>query len=243
MNIVAIIQARMGSTRLPGKVLKDLAGDTVLARVVKRTRRAKLLTKVVVATSVLPADDAIVKECERIGVACFRGDEADVLDRYYRAAQAYQAEVVVRITSDCPLIDPELIDSVIRSFVEDGADYTTNALVVTYPRGLDAEAFSAQVLAKAAESAKAIHQRTHVTPYIYENPAHFKITSLTAENDFSSYRWTLDTAEDLELIRAIYEHFAGRDDMKWREVLKLAEDVPALADINSGVRQKALHEG
>lgn len=242
-KIVAIIQARMGSTRLPGKVLMDLAGDTVLARVVNRTRRAKLLSKVAVATSVLPADDAIVRECERLGVACYRGDESDVLDRYYQAAQQFAADIVVRITSDCPLIDPELIDSVICAFLEQRPDYATNALHRTYPRGLDVEGFTVDVLGLVARSAREAHQRAHVTPYIYENPGLFRIVSLTSEKDASSHRWTLDTVEDLEIIRAVYEHFGAHDDVGWREVLQLMESRPELTRINSEVKQKALREG
>src|SRR5258706_7744145 len=130
MKIVAIIQARMGSTRLPGKVLRDLGGETVLARVVNRTRRSTLLDEVVVATSVLAADDAIVQECERLTVACFRGDELNVLDRYYRAAQEFGADSIVRITADCPLIDWELMDATIRSGLDQKADYATNSLVL-----------------------------------------------------------------------------------------------------------------
>jgi len=233
----------MGSTRLPGKVLKDLVGETVLARVVNRTRRAKLLSEVVVATSVLSADDVIVQECERLRVPCFRGDEADVLDRYYRAAQHFAADVVVRITSDCPLIDPELIDSVICAFQEQRADYATNALVVTYPRGLDVEVFKFEALVRAAKCASHVYERTHVTPYIYENPALFNIVSLSAEEDYSGYRWTIDTTEDLEMIRTVYSHFGNRDDIGWRDVLRLMEEAPELAKINSMVRQKMLHEG
>jgi spore coat polysaccharide biosynthesis protein SpsF len=242
LKIVAIIQARMGSTRLPGKVLKDLAGDTVLARVVSRTRRAKLVQQVVVATSDLPADDAIAQECNRLSVACFRGDEADVLDRYFRAAQQFSADGIVRITSDCPLIDPELIDATVQAFLEGRADYCTNALVVRYPRGLDVEVFTFEALARAEDCAKEAYQRTHVTPYFYENPGLFNIASLTADADYSDLRWTLDTIEDLEMLREIYDRLEGRD-LGWREVLDLIKNTPELARINSSVRQKELKEG
>jgi spore coat polysaccharide biosynthesis protein SpsF len=243
VRVVAIIQARMGSTRLPGKVLKDLAGETVLARVVKRTRRATLLDEVVVATTTQPADDVIVRESERLGVAYFRGDEADVLDRYYRAAQRFAADVVVRVTSDCPLIDPELIDTTVDAFLKQKADYATNALVITYPRGLDVEVFTAAALAWTWEAAKESYQRTHVTPYIYENPARFKIVSLTAEKDYGVFRWTLDTKEDLEALREMYKHFADGGNVHWREALALAKTHPELAKLNANVQQKALREG
>ena len=142
MKVVAIIQARMGSTRLPGKVLKDLEGKTVLARVVNRLRRARLIGEVLVATTDRAVDDTIVKECSSISVPVSRGDQDDVLDRYFRAAQLAKADVVVRITSDCPLIDPEITDKTIAAFLETRPDYASNAMVRTYPRGLDTEVMS-----------------------------------------------------------------------------------------------------
>lgn len=243
MKIVAIIQARMGSTRLHGKVLKNLCGQTVLARVVNRTRRAQLAAEIVVATSVLPADDDILRECDRLAVPCFRGDEGDVLDRYYHAAQQFAADAVVRITSDCPLIDPELIDATVRAFLDEMADYATNSLTITYPRGLDVEVFTADALACAWQQAKQTYQRTHVTPYLYEHPEQFKIESLTCEESFGHFRWTLDTQEDWELIEIIYNRFSGRDDFRWREVLALMKSEPELTDLNSHVQQKAITEG
>jgi spore coat polysaccharide biosynthesis protein SpsF len=243
MRVVAIVQARMGSTRLPGKALKDLGGETVLARVVNRTRRATLVDEVVVATSVLPADDAIARECEGLKVSCFRGDELDVLDRYYRAAQKFAADAIVRITADCPLIDPELIDATIRSRLDQKADYASNSLVRSYPRGLDVEVFTADALARAWSAAKEEYQRIHVTPYLYENPKSFKVISTAEEMDHSNYRWTLDTAEDLELLRAVYKHFGNRDSIRWIEVLDLMEAQPELGALNSHVRQKTLREG
>lgn len=243
MKVVAIIQARMGSTRLPGKVLRDLGGETVLARVVSRTRRSTLLGGVCVATSVLPVDDVIAQECGRLSVACFRGDEEDVLDRYYQAAQHHSADAVVRITADCPLVDPELIDDTVRAFRDRKPDYATNSLLVTYPRGLDVEVFTMDALARAWREAREPYQRVHVTPYIYENPRAFTALSLVAPADYSRYRWTLDTPEDLVLLRAIYQRFGNRDDFHWREVLALMEREPEMAEMNSQVRQKALREG
>jgi spore coat polysaccharide biosynthesis protein SpsF len=240
---VAIIQARMGSTRLAGKVLRDLGGQTVLARVVRRTRRATLLDETLVATSLLPADDAIAEECHRLAVACFRGDEDDVLDRYYHAAGSARADVVVRITADCPLIEPQLIDELLKTFAEQEADYATNALVISYPRGLDVEVFSAEALRRTWFEAKQPYERVHVTPYLYEQSGRFQVLSVSSEADYSSYRWTLDTADDLEMIRSVYEHFGNRDDFHWRDVLALMEREPALAEMNSHVQQKALREG
>ncbi len=149
MRTVAIIQARTGSTRLPGKVLRDIGGATMLARVVRRVKRARRVDEVVVATTTEAADDAVVAECAKIGAGVFRGSELDVLGRYYRAACAAQAEVVVRITSDCPLIDPELVDRVIDARAAHDVDYVSNSLEKTYPRGVDAEAMTFAALASA----------------------------------------------------------------------------------------------
>ena len=240
MRIVAIIQARMGSTRLPGKVLKDLAGETVLARVVNRTQRAKLLHDLVVATTDKPADDRIVEECARLEIACFRGDEADVLDRYYRAAQRFAADVIVRITSDCPLIDPETTDKTIAAFLEARPDYASNTLVRTYPRGLDTEVMSSGALGRAWREARKPYEREHVTPYIYQHPAEFKLLSVTEDADHSGHRWTLDTPEDLEFVRAIFGRFKDHASFIWRDVLDLLDREPELMELNRSVLQKRL---
>ena len=239
--IVAIVQARMGSTRLPGKVLKDLGGDTILARVVHRLRRARLINEIVIATTTSPADDSIVRECERLAVKCFRGSEQDVLDRYYQAAKVLSAEAVVRITSDCPLIDPELVDATVRTFLEKKADYANNVSPRTFPRGLDVEVLTFAGLERAWREAVKPHEREHVTPYFYEHPELFHLTSIQGESDYSAYRWTLDTSEDLELIRAIYSRLGNRDDFGWHEALAVMEREPELVDLNSHIIQKSLH--
>jgi spore coat polysaccharide biosynthesis protein SpsF len=238
VKVVAIIQARMGSTRLPGKVLKDLCGETVLARVVNRTRRATLLNEVVVATSVQPADDAIVQECGRLSVACFRGDEADVLDRYYRAAEKFSADAIVRITSDCPLIDPEVSDKTIRAFLDQHPDYASNVLQRSYPRGLDTEVMTFAALQSAQREARDPYQREHVTPFLYQHPDRFRLVSVTGDRDYSHYRWTLDTREDLEFLRAVYARRAEAPDPAWQDVLRILEGEPDLAAINEHVKQK-----
>jgi spore coat polysaccharide biosynthesis protein SpsF len=241
MKTAAIVQARMGSTRLPGKVLIDLGGQTVLARVVRRLRRSVLLDDVMVATTHSAGDDAIVSECQRLSVSCFRGSEDDVLDRYFQATQVCQAGVLVRITSDCPLIDPELVDETIRVFHEQRADYVNNTGAHTYPRGLDTEVFSRAALERAWTEARKSYEREHVTPYFYEHSELFRVASADGPIDFGRYRWTLDTPEDLELIRAIYQRFANRDDFTWRQVIAVMEQEPELAQLNSHVLQKSLH--
>jgi spore coat polysaccharide biosynthesis protein SpsF len=240
MIVIAIIQARMGSTRLPGKVLTDLGGDTVLARVVSRARRCSLVNDVAVATSTDPDDDAIVKECQRLRIRAFRGSEQDVLDRYYRTAQETKAEAVVRITSDCPLIDPGVSDKIIQAFLDVRPDYASNVLERTYPRGLDTEVMTFTALESAWQNAREPHQREHVTPYLYQHPERFRLLSVTGERDYGQYRWTLDTPEDLEFLRAVYARRGESEDFSWRDVLSIIDRDPQLAQINRHIEQKTV---
>lgn len=240
MRAVAIVQARMGSTRLPGKVLMQLAGRSVLERVIRRLRRSSKLSTIVVATTTSPNDDCIVTECERLGVKSYRGSEPDVLDRYYRAVEATEADVVVRVTSDCPLIDAEVLDETIAEFESTRADYVSNCVPRTFPRGLDAEVIARSALAQAWQEAGNPYQREHVTPYIYEHPELFKLCFHRTTVDYSRYRWTLDTAEDFELLNEVCSYFGADDSFGWREVLALMELRPELAELNSNVLQKPL---
>lgn len=243
MEVAAIVQARMGSTRLPRKVLADIAGETMLARVVGRVKRSRLISRTMVATTRLPADDAVMEECRRLGVEAFRGSEQDVLDRYCRAAEACGAEAVVRITADCPLIDPEVIDETVRCFLEAHADLAWNDTPVSYPRGLDVEVIDVGALRRAWHHASLPHERVHVTPYIYSHPELFRIVSLQTGSDYSRQRWTVDTTEDLALARAVYRHLGSDRDFGWREVQRLLSEMPELLELNRGVRQKRLEEG
>lgn len=240
MNVVAIVQARMGSSRLPGKVLMDLGGRSVLERVICRIRRVSTINAVVVATTELAKDDVIAKECERLGVESSRGSEHDVLDRYYHAASNAQAEAVVRITSDCPVIDPELVDEVNLHFQACRADYVNNCSPRTFPRGLDVEVFTMAALENAWRHAERPHQREHVTPYLYENPEQFRLSFVKGATDYSHYRWTLDTADDLALLKSIYGYFDNKDDFGWHEAIQLMERQPAVTELNSHVAQKSL---
>ena len=242
-KVVAIIQARMGSTRLPGKVLEDLGGSTVLARTVNRMRLADSLDEIIVATTVESADDAIVEEAKRLGVPSFRGSEHDVLDRYYCAALSIQAGIVVRVTSDCPLVDPRVADEVASAFMREAPDYASNTLIRTYPRGLDVEVISIDALAHAWREAREPYQRAHVTPYIYQNPHSFRLLSLTADADYSGHRWTVDTAEDLEFVRSVYALARWTQDVSWRDLLTIVALKPELSEVNRHVRQKSLQEG
>jgi spore coat polysaccharide biosynthesis protein SpsF len=243
MRVVGIIQARMGSTRLPGKVLKDICGETMLARVVRRVQRARTLSQVIVATTISPADDLLVAECKRLEVTVFRGAEQDVLDRYYWAAQANLAEAVVRITSDCPLIDPGVVDQVVYAFLSAEPDYASNTLERTYPRGLDIEVMAAASLERAWREAREFYQRVHVTPYFYENPNLFCLLSVKAESDYSGYRLTVDTPEDLVFVQKVYARLKNDISTTWMNVVQLLAREPALIELNRHIQQKALQEG
>jgi spore coat polysaccharide biosynthesis protein SpsF len=230
----------MGSTRLPGKVLMDIGGETVLSRVLKRLSRARQISEIVVATTVSSTDDLLVQDAKQIGVRFFRGPENDVLSRYCQAATAFNADGIVRITADCPLIDSGLVDDVIEAFAKNGPDLACNDFPRTFPRGLDTEVFTIHALRRAEELSILSHQREHVTPVFYERQDVFRIHSVCAGQDYSRNRWTLDTAEDLELIRAIYSYFDNRDDFTWHEVLAMLENAPELVAINSHIVQKTV---
>jgi spore coat polysaccharide biosynthesis protein SpsF len=237
---VAIIQARTGSTRLPGKVLLPLLGRPILSLVVERAARAGLVDEVVVATTVDPSDDAIVDLAAREGWAVERGSDADVLDRYAQAARAHQADIVVRITSDCPLIDPTLIDRTIEAFVDGNADYASNSLEPrTFPRGLDVEVVARAALERAWREDDDVGLREHVTPYIYSHPDRFRLVGVTSPNDLSGHRWCVDVPEDYALVGRIYDAL-GRDDFGWRDALAIVEAHPDWSELNSHVTQKTL---
>jgi spore coat polysaccharide biosynthesis protein SpsF len=243
-KVVCIIQARMGSTRLPGKVMKYLFGKTVLSHVIERVKQSKRIDEIIIATSTLEHDEIIAKKAEKCGVKYFRGNEDDVLSRYYYAAKENNADIVVRITSDCPLIDPIIIDNLIKYYKENNYDIVTNAGIDlakrTFPRGLDTEVFSFKVLEEAFNNAKESYQREHVTPYIYENSN--KIYYYKNNIDYSSYRWTLDTEEDYKLIQEIYGHlYKGEHDFYMEDILKLFEEKPELKKINEHIEQKKIN--
>jgi len=240
-RVVAIIQARMSSTRLPGKVLLDVAGEPMLARVVNRTRRATTLHDVAIATTTKPADEPIVKLCAVRGWPCFRGSEEDVLDRYYWAAKEHRADFIVRITSDCPLVEPEIVDLIVQGILERGpVDYVSNTIPPrSFPRGLDVEAISFKALERAWREDDNPAWREHVTPYIYRHPEKFVLRAVMNDQDFSHMRWTVDTPEDLAFVRRIYGHF-GHDRFSWREVLALLKEHPEWLEINRYVQQKVI---
>ena len=240
-KVVAIVQARMGSSRLPGKVLADLGGRPVLEWVLRRAARAERIDQVMVATTINPEDDALARFCKEAGYDCFRGSAFDVLDRYYRAAQAAGADVIVRLTGDCPLIDPDLLDANIQTFLaaEPPLDFAANRLPGdrTVPIGLDTEICTRAALERAWAEAQQPHEREHVMPYFYEHPDDFNILHIRPAPDYGPYRRTVDTPEDLELLRQVVAHFDD-DSFSWETVLKLFEQQPELAELNAGVQHR-----
>jgi spore coat polysaccharide biosynthesis protein SpsF len=245
-NIVAIIQARMGSTRLPGKVMKDIQGKPMLWYVVERTRKAKIVNQVVVATTNDPSDDPIISFCKAQGYSSYRGSIQDVLDRYYQAAKANHADIIVRITSDCPLVDPGLIEITVNALLEKNVDFAANRLpppfTRTFPIGLDVEVCTFAALEKAWHEATKQHEREHVMPYLYDIEGRFKVWQVNNPVDYGKLRWTVDTVADLEVIRKVFAHYSGRIDFSWLDVLKLSEKSPEIFMTNKGVIQKTLFE-
>lgn len=237
MRTIALIQARLSSSRLPGKVLMDIEGVPMLAHVVERVSAARLLDGVAVATSTDSSDDRLAAYCRANGIRHHRGPLDDVLARFVQAGKREEADVIVRVTADCPLIDPALIDAVVTMRDAHRADYASNVLSRRYPRGLDVEVFTAEALARADREGKAPHHREHVTPYLYEEPGRFQVVGLDCERDLSAHRWTVDTAADLDLVRAVQQRLdnplAG-----WREVLAVVEREPNLARRNAHIKQK-----
>lgn len=230
--VVAIIQARMSSTRLPGKVMKSLTGRPILWHVVNRLGAAMLIDEIVVATTTGPEDDIIEEWCKLNGTSFSRGSLDDVLDRYYQAAKAYGARTVVRITSDCPLIDPALVDRAIEMFNQGGFDHVS--IDSSYPDGLDAEVFSFDALKKAHEEAALASEREHVTPYIWKNGGMFRLGKIKSEVDLSLMRWTVDDEKDFRLVTNIYEGInAGERVFHMEEVLEFLRKNPEALKINS----------
>ena len=242
MKTALIVQARMASTRLPGKIMKEVLGKTLLEYQLERLLRVKQADQVIIATTDHGEEQPIVDLCQRMGVPYFRGSEEDVLARYYGAATQYHADVVVRITSDCPLIDPAVVDEVIGFYLahKEDYDYVSNTFPeLTYPRGMDTEIMSYKVLKEAYEQAKDQAEREHVTIFIKRRPERYRIKNLPYDEDYSHYRWTVDTPEDFALIKkmitALYPvnpHFTLED------CLALIEEKPEWAKINAHIKQK-----
>jgi spore coat polysaccharide biosynthesis protein SpsF len=241
MKVVAVIQARMNSTRLPGKILYKVMDQTLLEIQIERVKRVPLIDEIIVATTTNPGDEPIVDLCRKLRIAYYRGSELDVLTRYYEAASLFKADVVVRLTSDCPVIDPFTIDRVISHYLFHSAnlDYVSNFLRRSYPRGMDTEVFSIEALRIAHHEATLIHDREHVTPYIYTHSDRFRLEPVQYITNESHHRWTVDTKEDFQLISKIIESlYPTKPEFTLEDMLALLQEHPEWSEINAFVQQK-----
>lgn len=236
MKIICIIQARLGSTRLPEKVLLSLGDKTVLEQVVSRVRECRLINEVIVATTIEKQDLKIVNLCSGKGINVFCGSEDDVLDRYYQAAKLYKPDHVVRITSDCPFIDPDIMEKIIKFHIEKDCDYTSNTLEETYPDGLDVEVFKFSALEKSWSEAILKSEREHVTPFMKKHKEIFTLENIKCEYDYSSKRWTLDEDRDYDLILKIHNAlFQENGIYKMNDILNFLKKNPDLENLNNNI--------
>lgn len=243
MKVVCIMQARVGSSRLPEKVLKKIYGKTVLEHDIERVKKVSNIDEIVIATTVEFGDYKIVDEAERLGIKFFKGSESDVLSRYYFAAKEADADVVVRVTSDCPLLDSGVTEEIVKFYLDNYPkyEYVSNTLDRTYPRGLDTEVFSFKALELSYKEAKESFQREHVTPYIWDNNKEVSSFQFKENDDNSNLRLTLDTEEDLELITEVYtELYDTNNNFGLKEILELFKRRPELIDINKEIEQKKI---
>lgn len=236
--ILGIIQARMSSARLPGKVLLPLLGEPMLARQVERLRRARSIDRLVIATTVDPADDAVAELADRLGLESYRGSIEDVLDRFWQAASPAGPSHVVRLTADCPLADWNLVDQAIERALAGELDYVSTALRPTWPDGLDVEVMTFAALETAAREARSPVEREHVTPFLIDRPDRFRQASVESPVDLSAMRWTVDEPRDFEFVRRIYEAlYPANPAFTTQDVLALLRDRPDLLEINRGIER------
>ncbi|MDH5181577.1 MAG: aminotransferase class III-fold pyridoxal phosphate-dependent enzyme [Gammaproteobacteria bacterium] len=236
MSVHVIVQARMGSSRLPKKVMKTINGIPLIELLFKRLSQAKKVDKVILATSINPNNDELVEFVQQLGFSVFRGDENDVLKRYYFSAREYPSDVVIRITGDCPLMDPELLDDMIAEFETRNIDYLTNVITPTYPDGLDIEIFTFSALEEANNKASTDFDREHVTPYI-RNSGEYSTWNYANPVDYSDMRWTVDEADDFELVKSIVEYFSPDYLFSWKDVIELYRQNPAMFRVNEHINR------
>ena len=241
-KIVAIVQARMGSTRLPGKVLKEVLSRPLLSYQIERMAQSRLIDELVIATTP-NSNEPIIELCKKENVSYFIGSEKDVLERYYLAAKQHQADIVVRMTSDCPLIDADIVDNVINMYKNNNFDYVSNTQIRTFPRGMDTEVFSFSALERAYKEAKIEYEHEHVTPYLYLNAEKFKIGQYIQDQDFNEIRLTVDTPEDSELIKRLFEKlYPINSKFSLEDILEVLKENPSWLEINKEIVQKKLGE-
>jgi len=241
MKTVIIVQARMTSTRLPGKVVMPILNKPLLAYQIERMRRVNLADEIVIATTVNDEDQPIINLCNELAVPYFRGSECNVLERYYEASRKHNATTIVRLTSDCPLIDPVIVDKVIGFYNENknDYDYVSNVLQRTYPRGLDVEVFSFKTLGQVFQDATALSDKEHVTAFIYRHPEKYRLGNVSNTEDYSRYRWTVDTSEDFQLVHKIIEYlYPIKPNFALQDCIDLMTKYPNLKEINAHIEQK-----
>lgn len=247
MSVTAFIQARLGSTRLPGKVLLDLCGKPVLERVIERVSRARNVDRVVVLTTLSPLDLPIVRLCAERGILVYCGSVEDVLDRFYQAAKVLCPDNIVRVTADCPVMDPSVIEEVVARHLESGADYTANVFIERYPDGEDVEVMTFPTLRRAWQEASLGSEREHVTLYVRNHPEMFRHASVICPEDHSGQRWTLDTDRDYAFLKALYQELGPGDEyFGMDDVLALLQRKPEILALNNGIQRneglaKSLH--
>jgi glutamate-1-semialdehyde 2,1-aminomutase len=236
MKIVAIVQARMGSIRLPYKVMRQINGTTMIELLLARLAKSKKIDQIVIATSTNKNNAPLIQHVEKLGYVCVSGSENDVLSRYIIAAKKVQADIIVRITGDCPLIDPALVDKVIEQFITSGVDYFSNTLPPTFPDGLDAEVFTLQALERSAQETQQTFDREHVTPFLRKSGL-FRTAGLTNKENLSSLRWTLDEISDLNVINQVVKHFEPNIHFTWEQVLDLQRKQPIIFEANQNLNR------
>lgn len=244
MNVNAIIQARCGSTRFPNKVFADIDGHPLIWHVVNRLTYAKTVNKIIIATTTNTKDDAIERWCLDNNIDYYRGNENDVLNRYYCASKAFPSDVIVRITADDPFKEPEIIDKVITTLINGDFDHVTNNFPPTFPEGLDCEAFRFSALEKSERSTNDSFEREHVTQYIYHNPDKFKIGNVAYDTNLSHLRWTIDNKMDYDMVKAIYTHrnTVNTGILLMNEILDILKAHPEILSINSIVERSAMYK-
>ncbi len=236
-KITVLIQARTGSNRLPGKVLAEIEGKPLIWHVINRVKQIKSVQQIAIITTKKDDDKILLDFAEKNEIIGFAGEESDVLDRHYQCAKNISAEPIIRITSDCPLIDPFLVEEIIQFFLKNNYDYVSNVLPPTYPDGLDTEIFTFKTLEKIAMEAKLTSDREHVTTYISKNPNKFKIGNYTNSNNLSNYRWTVDRDVDLEFVRQIYSQIKPDTVFGFNKILEILKNNPHLLEINENIQR------
>jgi glutamate-1-semialdehyde 2,1-aminomutase len=234
MKVVAVVQARMGSTRLPNKVMRSIYGVPLIERLLRRLSRAREVHQIVLATSIDASNQPLADHVTALGFPCWRGSETDVLSRYLDASHAHCADLIVRITGDCPLIDPALVDACVCGLIDSGVDYFSNVQPARYPDGLDVEVFTVEALERSHRLCTESANREHVTPFIRESDQ-FRRAAMTSEVDLSALRWTVDELDDLDVVCRVFEHFLPREDFSWNEVLALSQQRPELFSVNQHI--------